>query len=81
MRSVKAAGIEPGCHFNGTASGCFLCENREHPSAARALHAGGLNCHFLSSLDADLQRVVAAWDELSEPIKSAVLAFVDSQWP
>jgi hypothetical protein len=51
-----------------------LCQSS---CAAQALHAGGLNC--LSSLDADLQCVIAAWDGLPAAIRTATLALIGSQ--
>ena len=35
--------------------------------------------HFLSSLDLDLQRVIAAWDGLPPSIHRAILALIGSQ--
>jgi hypothetical protein len=74
---VQAAGIEPASCAESTVNcdgGCVKCQT---PCAARALHPGGLNCHFLSSLDADLQRVIAAWDGLPVAIRRATLALID----
>lgn len=35
--------------------------------------------HFLASFDADLQRVIAAWDDLPVAIRRAIDALVESQ--
>jgi hypothetical protein len=75
----EVAGIEPASCAESTVNcdcGCVKCLP---PSAARALHPGGLNCHFLASLDADLQRVIAAWDHLPVAIRKATLALIGSQ--
>jgi hypothetical protein len=58
---MKAAGIEPASGLEPTVNcdcGCIKCH---HPCAAWALHPGGSHCRFLASLDAELQRMVAAW--------------------
>jgi hypothetical protein len=75
---MKAAAIEPASCSNLTESACCLCDNCQHPCAARALQTGGPNCHFVASLDADLQRVIAAWDGLPEAIRRATLALIVS---
>jgi hypothetical protein len=75
----QTAGIEPASCSNSSESPCCLCENCQDPCAARALQPGGPNCHFLSSLDADLQRVIAAWDGLPAAIRQATLALIGSQ--
>jgi hypothetical protein len=75
---VEATGFEPASCSKSTVNchcGCVICEDR---CAARALHSGGLNCHFLTSVDADLQRVIAAWDGLPEAIRRATLALIGS---
>ena len=68
----KAAGIEPASCAESTLNGDCACVKCQHPCAAEALHSGGLNCHFLASLDADLQRVIAAWDALPTAIRMAI---------
>jgi hypothetical protein len=75
---VEAAGIVPASCSNITKSDCCLYEHCQHPCAARALHSGGLNCHFLTSLDADLQRVLAAWERLPPAIRRATLALLEA---
>jgi hypothetical protein len=45
-----------------------------------ALHSGGLNCHCLSFLDADLQRMIAAWQHIATPIKTAIRVLVESHY-
>jgi hypothetical protein len=72
-------GIEPASCAESTVDCNRGCANCHPPSAARALHSGGLNCHFLASLDADLQRVIAAWNGLEEPIRKVIRAVIDSQ--
>jgi hypothetical protein len=75
----QTAGIEPASGAESTADCDCGCGKCHPPGAARALHPGGLNFHFVSSLDADLQRVIAAWDGLPVAIRKATLALVDSQ--
>jgi hypothetical protein len=58
------AGIEPASCAEPTLNCLCACVKCQHPCAARALHSGGLNCQFMASLDAELQRVIAAWDGL-----------------
>jgi hypothetical protein len=73
--AVDAAGIEPASCAKSTVEancGCVECQQR---CASRALHPGGPNCHFVSSLDADLQAVIAAWDRLP----TAITALLECQ--
>jgi hypothetical protein len=59
----------------------YGCESTVVASIAKtqALHPGGLNCHFLASLDADLPRVIAVWDGLPAAIRKAAMALIESQ--
>jgi hypothetical protein len=76
-RSVESARIElASCAESSLDRDCG-CDKCDHPRAARALHSGGPNCHFLASLDPDLQRVIEAWDSLPEAIRRATLALID----
>jgi len=75
---MEAAGIEPAsCCESSADCGCG-CGKCDHPAAAPALRPGGLNCHFLASLDANLQSIIAAWDELPRAIRRAMLALIGS---
>jgi hypothetical protein len=73
----KAAGIEPASCTNLAESPCNLCENCQHARAARALHSGGPDWHFMSSLDANLQSVIAAWDGLPAAVRMAIRTLLD----
>jgi hypothetical protein len=71
---VEAAGIEPACDFDGKNERVCDCVNCEKCRAARALHSGRSNWLDLSSIDADLQSVVLGWEEISHPIRKAIVA-------
>ena len=75
----QAAGFEPATSSEATANCESGCVERQHRSAALALHSGGSDCHCVVSLDADLQRVIAAWDGLPAAIRKATLALIASQ--
>src|SRR5579863_1246834 len=60
LQCVASVGIEPASCPKLTDSASCLCENCEYPCAASVLQTVGPNCHFLSPIDADLQRVIAA---------------------
>jgi len=47
--------------------------------AANALHSRRFQWLGLALNDADLQRVIAAWAKLPDPIRKAVMALVQSQ--
>jgi hypothetical protein len=66
------AGIEPSSYAESTVNCQLLC-------APRALDPGGFNCHFVASLDADLQRMIAAWEGLPAAIRRAIVGLADSQ--
>ncbi len=55
-------GIEPPGKSNSANFTADSCENRVTPNAARALHSESTDRQFVSSLDADLQVVVKAWE-------------------
>jgi hypothetical protein len=75
---VEAAGIEPSDDFGATDSSVCDCENCQQCRAAYALHLECFKGHLLASLDADLQRVIAAWERLPESIRVAALAIITS---
>jgi hypothetical protein len=69
-------GVEPVADFAVTADnncGYGDCPCR---GAANALQDRRANCPALASVDADLQRVLAAWDGLPLHIRKTVLALV-----
>jgi hypothetical protein len=76
---MEAAEIEPSFDFAATGQlpcGCVICEECR---AARALHFRRTEWLELASSDADLQRVIATWGNLPEPIRRAILVLVGSQ--
>jgi hypothetical protein len=78
---MEAAGIEPAFNFDGKNEGVCDCVNCEKCRAAPALHSGRPNWLDLSSIDADLQSVVLAWEGISEPIRQGILALVHAAAP
>jgi hypothetical protein len=74
---VEDRGLEPQSDFDVTDDSASTSADSLHCCAARALHAGGAACHSLSSLDADLQSVIAAWDGLPTAIRTAITALVE----
>jgi hypothetical protein len=76
LPKLEAAGIEPAIDsflsLNADC-GCDFCQGWR---AANALQMGGPVCLLLTSVDADLQRVIEAWDELPAAMRRAVLALV-----
>jgi hypothetical protein len=74
---MEAVGIEPASDFDVTGqspSGCVFCAECR---AANALHCESSNCLSLALTDANLQRVIAAWNQLSKAAKAAILALLD----
>jgi hypothetical protein len=47
-------------------------------SAANAMHLECFKSHFLTSLDADLQRVFEGWARLPEEMRRAILALAEA---
>jgi hypothetical protein len=76
---VEDRGLEPLGDFDAKRNSASTSIDHQEGAAARALHSGGPNCHCLSSLDADLQSVIAAWDGLAAPIRNAMIALIGSQ--
>jgi hypothetical protein len=66
-------GLEPLTDFGAAEDVTSISDTCPDGTTARALHSGGPDCHFLSSLDPDLQRVIAAWDGLPIPIRLAIV--------
>jgi len=69
-------GVEPNLDSATTADGDCGCANCPGCCAANALQGGRPDCPALASLDAELQRVVGAWDELPTHIRKTILALV-----
>ena len=59
---------------NATVDRC--CGDCSEFCAANALQSGHSNCPALTPIDADLQRVVGAWDGLPMAIRKAILVLV-----
>jgi hypothetical protein len=74
---VEDRGLEPLTDFDATDVGASTSADRLQDCAARALHPGGTACRSLSSLDADLQSVIAAWDDLPAAIRMAITALLE----
>jgi hypothetical protein len=75
---MEAAGIEPSDDFDATENCICDCENCQQCRAANALHLECFKSHYLSSLDADLQRLINRWGELPASVKGAVGDLVGS---
>jgi len=58
------AGIEPVGDIDATTGGICDCEFCEGYRAAMTLHSGRSNWLDVAFLDADLQRIIAAWNKL-----------------
>jgi hypothetical protein len=74
---MEAAGIEPASDFDATGQlpcGRVICEECR---AANALQGPCSDCHWMAFLDADLQRIVAAWNGLPAAIKAAFVVLGD----
>ena len=69
-------GVEPNLNSDATADGDCGCVNCPACCAANALQGGRSDCPALASLDADLQRLVGAWDGLPTHIRKTILALV-----
>ena len=76
-RQVEAAGIEPGPELGATADGSCDCGNCQVCRAAYALHLECFKRHVLSSLDVDLQEVIASWEGLPILIRNAIVVLAD----
>ena len=69
-------GVEPNLNSDVTTVGDCGCVHCPRCGAAHALQDGHFDCPALASLDADLQRVVGAWDGLPAHMRKTVLALV-----
>jgi hypothetical protein len=76
---MKDRGLEPLGDFDAKRNSASTSIDHQQGGAARALHSGGPNCHCLSSVDADLQAVIAAWGGLPTAIRKAVMALIELQ--
>jgi hypothetical protein len=75
---VGATGFEPVSEIDATTNGSCGCEFCQGYRAANALHSRHSNCLDVALLDADLQRVIAAWDGLPAAIRRAALALIST---
>jgi hypothetical protein len=71
-------GFEPTLDNAITTESRSSCENCLSVHAALALHGGSSNCLSLASIDADLNEVLAAWEQLPQAIRAAIMALVGS---
>ena len=78
-RFQVGVGFEPTCNFVANDNAVCVCEKCHQARAALALHSGCFKWLELALNDADLRRLVAAWDELPEAIRRAVISLVESQ--
>jgi hypothetical protein len=69
-------GVEPNLNSDVIADNDCGCVNCPACCAANALQDGHIDCPALASLDADLQRVVGAWDGLPAHMRKTILALV-----
>ena len=69
-------GIEPALNSDATDILPCSCVNCQQCRAARALHFGCPDWPSVASSDADLQRIIAAWDALPQAIRVAVMAVI-----
>jgi len=74
---MEDRGLEPRAVFDVTENHESTCVRCQEGSAAQVLHTGGIICHLMSSLDADLQRVIAAWDGLPAAILKAIATLLE----
>ena len=73
---VGATGFESAGNFDVTADWECPCDFCLGWRAANALQNNGINCLDVAQLDADLQRVISAWNGLAEVIRRVVLTLV-----
>ena len=72
-------GFEPTCNSAASNNAACACEKCQAARAALALHSGCFKWLESALIDADLRKVIVAWDRLSGPIRDAMLALVRSQ--
>ena len=72
-------GFEPTRNSSVSDNVLCVCEKCQDARAALALHTGCFKWLELALNDADLQRVLGAWAQLSQPIRRAVMALIESQ--
>jgi len=74
LKKAEGKGFEPDGDFDVTADGDCPCDFCQGWRAALALQNDGSESRNLSSLDADLQPVVATWEGLPTHIRKTILA-------
>ncbi len=76
---VLKVGLEPTASLDATSDVPCSFMTCEPCRAARALQTGHSDWLELTSIDGDLQSVVAAWDRLPTALRKAILALVTLQ--
>jgi len=83
-------GFEPAFNSDVSADAAFASEYSIDPSAANALHVGGVDCHGTSlivveipsakacdqSIPPDLQSILVVWSRLKPHIREAIVTLV-----
>ena len=76
LTKAEGKGFEPYGEFAAIADDDCPCDFCQGWRAALALQTDGSDSRNLSSLDTDLQGVVATWEGLPEHIRKTILALV-----
>ena len=74
-------GINPAADSDGSVESDCDCDFCLGYAAASALHTGRSGCLSVAAFDVDLQRVIAAWGTLPEPMRQAIMALVGAVIP
>jgi hypothetical protein len=74
---IGATGFEPVGGLSGSGSACSDCGIQQESCAAGALRSGDTNWLDLSSVDVDLQEVIAAWTSLPTAIRRAITSLIE----
>jgi hypothetical protein len=73
----RIGNLKPPADFDATENAASTSDRCQECGAARALHSGGPDSPFLSSLDPELQRVVTAWDALPSAVRAAIRTLLE----
>jgi hypothetical protein len=70
-------GLEPAIDFNTNVDAACNCDKCDQCGAVNALQTNSAVGLCMASIDADLQLVIAEWEEAPQAIRRAILALLN----
>jgi hypothetical protein len=77
LNNRQGTGFESAANSDATDCGCCIYLDCQDGCAANALHPEFLKCLEVALNDAELQKVIVAWEQLPDAIRKAVSKMIE----